>query len=77
MSLQDYDAYCEDGFVRPFDLSEGPLVRFEIVRAGGLYLLMDMHHLVTDGASIDIFLHQLCAKLDGQDIEPEEYTCYD
>ena len=79
MSPQDYEAYCKEGFVRPFNLSEGPLVRFEIVKVfdGGLYLLMDMHHLVTDGVSIDIFLHQLCAKLDGQDLEHEEYSYYD
>ena len=79
MSAQDYEAYCKEGFVRPFNLAEGPAVRFEIVRVlnGGLYLLMDMHHLVTDGASVDIFLHQLCAKLDGQDIHPEEYSYYD
>lgn len=79
MSAQDFESYCKEGFVRPFNLSEGPLVRFEIVKVsdGGLYLLIDMHHLVTDGASIDIFLHQLCAKLDGQEIEREEYSYYD
>lgn len=77
MSAQDYGNYRKEGFVRPFNLSEGPLVRFEIVKADGLYLLVDMHHLVTDGASVDIFLHQLCAKLDGHDIEKEAYSYYD
>jgi len=77
MTHEDYESYRKEGFVRPFDLAEGPLVRFEIVRADGLYLLMDMHHLVTDGASVDIFLQQLCAKLDGHDIEHEEYSYYD
>ena len=77
MSAQDYASYCKEGFVRPFNLAEGPLVRFEIVKSDGLYLLIDMHHLVTDGASVDIFLHQLCAKLDGHDIEREEYSYYD
>ena len=77
MSAQDYESYCKEGFVRPFNLAEGPLVRFEIVKADGLYLLIDMHHLVTDGASVDIFLHQLCEKLDGNEIPPEEYSYYD
>ena len=79
MFAQDYEAYYKYGFVRPFNLSAGSRVRFEIVRVfdGGLYLLMDMHHLVTDGVSVDIFLHQLCAELDGQEIQPEEYTYYD
>lgn len=77
MTPEDYESYCKEGFVRPFSLSEGPLVRFEIVKSDGLYLLMDMHHLVTDGASVDIFLQQLCEKLDGHEIETEEYSYYD
>ena len=77
MTPQEYESYCKEGFVRPFNLSEGPLARFEIVKADGLYLLMDMHHLVTDGASVDIFLHQLCAKLDGHEAGTEEYSYYD
>ena len=48
MSAQDYEAYCKEGFVRPFNLAEGPVVRFEIVRAENLYLLMDMHLLLTE-----------------------------
>ena len=61
------------------DRNEILLVRFEIVKVfnGGFYLLIDIHHLVTDGASIDIFMYQLCAKLDGQEIDPEEYNYYD
>ena len=65
-------------FVRPFNLFEGPLVRFEIVDVeGGLYLLMDMHHLVSDGASENLFLTQLCQALDGMEIAQEEYDYYD
>ncbi len=71
-------------FVRPFDLAEGPLFRFEIVeeknplnsQLSTLNLLMDMHHLVTDGASEDLLLNQLCQALDGAEIEKETYTYY-
>ncbi|HLK77003.1 MAG TPA: amino acid adenylation domain-containing protein [Streptosporangiaceae bacterium] len=47
---------------RPFDLAAGPLLRALVVRvAGGAEhdLLVDMHHIVTDGWSNDIILAEL------------------
>lgn len=76
MSAQDLEAYKAQ-FVRPFDLQAGPLVRFEIVQADALFLLVDMHHLVSDGASVDLFFAELCQALDGKAIEPERYSYYD
>ena len=64
-------------FVKPFDLAEGPCLRFEIVETDGLNLLVDMHHLVGDGASMDLFFEQLCQALDGKAIEKEQYSYYD
>jgi amino acid adenylation domain-containing protein len=48
--------------VRPFDLAAGPLLRALVVRvAGGIEhdVLLDMHHIVTDGWSNDIILAEL------------------
>ena len=65
-------------FVRPFNLSEGPLFRFEIVIVGKkCCLLEDIHHLVGDGASIDLLNHQICAALGGIAPEKENYDYYD
>ena len=64
-------------FVRPFDLAKGPAVRFEIIRSDTLTLLADMHHLVSDGASMDLFLGQLCEALDGKEPEKESCSYYD
>ena len=78
MSEEDLVSYKQD-FVKPFDLSTGPLYRFEIVTTGQqTYLLMDVHHLVFDGGSVDIFLQQLCSLLDGRAIEEEDqsYAAY-
>ena len=59
-------------FVRPFNLSKDRLCRFSIVQTeAALYLYCDMHHLVCDGASYDIFFKELCTLLNGQTIEPE------
>ncbi len=59
-------------FIRPFNLSKDLLCRFAIVRTEyALYLYCDMHHLVSDGASYDIFLNELCTILNGESLEPE------
>ena len=48
-------------FVQPFNLRQGPLYRMEIVTTEeSVYLLADVHHLIFDGASFDLFLDQLC-----------------
>ena len=76
ISGDDLETYKKD-FVRPFDLEAGPPVRFEIIRSDSLILLADMHHLVSDGASMDIFFEQLCMALDGVEVKEENYTYYD
>ncbi|MBR1489498.1 MAG: amino acid adenylation domain-containing protein [Bacteroidales bacterium] len=60
------------GFVRPFNLAKERLFRYAIVKTGNdLYLYCDIHHLVCDGYSYDLFIHELCDLLDGKEIEPE------
>jgi len=76
MTADELDAYKKE-FVRPFDLEKGPCVRFEIIKTDKLILLADTHHLVSDGASVDLFFTQLTNVLDGSPIEKEDYTYYD
>ncbi|MBR3537785.1 MAG: non-ribosomal peptide synthetase, partial [Eubacterium sp.] len=60
-------------FVRPFDLESGPLFRFQIVTVtGGIYLLIDVHHLITDGTSVSLFLQNLVRIYMGEEPEYEE-----
>jgi amino acid adenylation domain-containing protein/thioester reductase-like protein len=78
MSEEDLAHYKQE-FVKPFDLSTGPLYSFEIVTTEQqTYLLMDAHHLVFDGGSTDIFLQQLCSVLNGSPVEEEamSYAAY-
>ncbi|MCR4612366.1 MAG: amino acid adenylation domain-containing protein [Bacteroidaceae bacterium] len=76
LSAEELEAYKNE-FVRPFDLEKGPCVRFEIIKSDRLTLLVDMHHLVSDGASVDLFFTQLTRALDGSDPQKEDYTYYD
>ena len=60
------------GFVRPFNLAKERLFRYAIVKTEkDLFLYCDIHHLVCDGYSYDLFIHELCNLLDGKEIEPE------
>lgn len=65
--------------VRPFDLSSGEkLFRIELNDAkSGKYLFIDMHHIISDGESYDIFLRDINRAYIGEDIEPESYTCFE
>ncbi|HEX2076750.1 MAG TPA: amino acid adenylation domain-containing protein [Longimicrobium sp.] len=46
---------------RPFDLSAGPLIRARLLRLGQEehVLLLCMHHVVSDGWSMDVLTHEL------------------
>ena len=74
MSEEELAQYKHD-FVKPFDLATGPLYRFEIVTTEAqTYLMMDVHHLIFDGGSVDIFLQQLCSIMNGETIEEEDLS---
>ena len=65
-------------FVKPFNLRQGPLYRMEIVTTEqDVYLLADVHHLIFDGGSFDLFLNQLCDLMNGGQIEAETISYAD
>ena len=65
-------------FVRPFNLQKPPLYRFEVVETPkGTHLLMDLHHLIFDGGSADLFIRQISDVLEGKQIDDENYSYLD
>ncbi len=73
----EIDEYKRE-FVRPFNLSDGPLYRFEIAEisddaAHPLCLLVDVHHLITDGSSFDVMMREIVSRLEHSNVEPETY----
>ena len=77
MTDDELDQYKTE-FVRPFNLQKAPLYRFEVVKTpSAVHLLMDIHHLVFDGASADLLIRQIGTVLDGSIVEKESYTYLD
>lgn len=53
-------ADAEKQFVRPFDLTRAPLMRAALWRDGdGAVLLIDMHHIISDGLSSRLLMKRL------------------
>ncbi|MCP4221103.1 MAG: amino acid adenylation domain-containing protein, partial [bacterium] len=59
-------------FVRPFDFAQAPLLRVGLVKTGKeRYILMvDMHHIITDGTSMGVFVNDFAALYDGKQLAP-------
>ena len=77
MSDEALKTYKQE-YVRPFNIQRAPLYRFEVVKTeSGVHLLMDVHHLVFDGGSADLFIRQVNSALNGSPVEQETYTYFD
>ena len=66
-----------EDFVKPFDLTKAPLFRAQLFKFNGKKsaLLVDMHHIISDGTSLSIFIDELC-KLYNDEALPELNITY-
>ncbi|MCK4765347.1 MAG: amino acid adenylation domain-containing protein [Candidatus Aminicenantes bacterium] len=60
-------------FVRPFDLSQAPLLRVGLIRLPGTgapthIFMVDMHHIISDGTSLSVFIKEFMALQAGQEL---------
>ncbi|MCP4155453.1 MAG: AMP-binding protein, partial [bacterium] len=78
-------------FIRPFDLSRAPLLRGGLIKKGNkpitapetanakppaeYLLLIDMHHIVSDGVSVGILFNEFTTLYKGHRLQPQE-ICY-
>lgn len=60
-SYNNLNLYFND-FIKPFDLKSAPLFRAKLINFENnkSLLLLDMHHIISDGASLQIFMKDLC-----------------
>lgn len=66
------DTYINN-FIKPFDLSEGPLFRFKIIKdSKGVSLLSDFHHIIVDGTSLNLLFNEIALLYDDYETELEK-----
>jgi len=78
--MEYYDSYDSNAlpgteavisrFVRPFDLSKVPLLRVGFLENSpqGPVLLIDMHHIITDGVSLNVLTDEFTALYRGEEL---------
>ncbi|MFE4511358.1 amino acid adenylation domain-containing protein, partial [Bacillus subtilis] len=59
-------------FVRPFDLSHGPLIRAKFVKIGDnrSIFILDYHHIIADGVSTNLIVDELSQLYKGESLQP-------
>ncbi len=59
-------------FFRPFQLSQAPLLRVGIIKLESEknILIMDMHHIISDGTSTEIMMNDFVKLYQGETVEP-------
>ena len=81
MSEADFQQYSHHDFCRPFDLmGEEPLLRIEMITTPeNRYLLMDIHHMLTDGTSFLTLFPQrdMALAYEGKSLPVQEYGMLD
>lgn len=66
-------------FIRPFNLNAAPLMRAGLASIGEKKLLLvDMHHIISDGVSLNIIMKELSALYNGEKVPelPIQYKDY-
>nr|WP_283809169.1 type I polyketide synthase [Tumebacillus amylolyticus] len=78
LTVEHFDATQEEtlelitNFVRPFDFAVPPYLRIALIRlaAEEHVLVIDLHHIVTDGVSYDIFVRDFLTLYSGEELAP-------
>lgn len=71
-SVQTETASVFSTFIRPFDLASAPLIRLKVLEIGPeKYVLMfDMHHIISDGMSMNILVSDFSRLYAGEELKP-------
>jgi amino acid adenylation domain-containing protein len=69
--IKDCDIRVEfERFIRPFDMKKPPLIRLQLVETESChYLFLDMHHIISDGMSMNIVLNEFIRLYNGEQLE--------
>ncbi|KAA8786040.1 amino acid adenylation domain-containing protein [Paenibacillus amylolyticus] len=71
-SEQSYDSFEQHikAFTKPFNCSQAPLIRAEFIRVNDDHaeILIEMHHIISDGYSVGILTNELIDAYDGRNM---------
>ncbi|NLD50131.1 MAG: amino acid adenylation domain-containing protein, partial [Clostridiaceae bacterium] len=61
-----------DGFIKPFDFAKAPLLRAGLIKLNDrkYIFMLDMHHIISDGASMTIFVREFMEIYKGLSLPP-------
>ena len=63
--------------IKPFHMLGGRLFRAELLLEDGKWLFLEAHHIIVDGSSLNILLHDISRAYAGEILEQEVFTAYD
>ncbi|QQD80611.1 amino acid adenylation domain-containing protein [Bacillus siamensis] len=76
-------ATYQSNFVHAFEMTKAPLLRVKLLKINEKrhILMMDMHHIISDGMSINIFMNELFELYEGKQlpklrIQYKDYACW-
>lgn len=67
----------KEALVQPFELMNTRLFRIKLIQAEKNYLFVEMHHIISDGTSLLIFLQDVSRAYAGETLEKEAYSAYE
>ncbi|HLP57719.1 MAG TPA: amino acid adenylation domain-containing protein, partial [Candidatus Deferrimicrobium sp.] len=76
IEYQATDTFPQHGqtrtFIRAFDLAKAPLIRVGLIKtaAGQALLMVDMHHIISDGVSLTLLVKEFLAIYEGRELAP-------
>jgi len=82
-ALEYFESDAEVTFIRPFDLSRPPLLRVGLrkIRDNPCLLMVDMHHIISDGVSMQILERDFSLIYGGEELPAlpvryKDYSCW-
>jgi amino acid adenylation domain-containing protein len=70
IAYDDLQMSTRENFIRPFNLSHSPLMRVGLVKleTGKIIFLFDMHHIISDATSQEIFTREFIKLYEGKEL---------
>ncbi len=77
VDTNDIDSLFHD-FVKPFNLNKAPLFNAKLININNekSFLLLNMHHIISDGTSLSILIDELCKLYNNESNLPELTISY-